>query len=65
MFLARNTYFMHVGVRLHAYLYMCVKFPQKPKEVDRLHWTGVTDCCELPRGCWDLNPGPVEEQQVL
>ena len=24
--------------------------------------TGVTDSCELPCGCWELNPGPLEEQ---
>ena len=22
----------------------------------------VTDSCELPCGCWELNPGPLEEQ---
>jgi hypothetical protein len=22
----------------------------------------VTDGCELPHGCWDLNPGSLEEQ---
>ena len=27
--------------------------------------TGVTDSYELPRGCWELNPGPLEEQSVL
>ena len=27
--------------------------------------TGVTDSCELPCGCWELNPGPLEEQSVL
>ena len=27
--------------------------------------TGVTDSCELPCGCWELNPGPLEEQPVL
>ena len=26
---------------------------------------GVTDSCELPYGCWELNPGPLEEQPVL
>ena len=25
---------------------------------------GVTDSCELPCGCWDLNPGPLGEQPV-
>ena len=27
--------------------------------------TGVTDSCEAPCGCWDLNLDPLEEQQVL
>jgi hypothetical protein len=26
---------------------------------------GVTDGCELPCGCWELNPGLLEEQPVL
>jgi hypothetical protein len=25
----------------------------------------ITDGCELPCGCWDLNLGPLEEQSVL
>ena len=25
----------------------------------------ITDGCELPCGCWELNPGPLEEQPVL
>jgi hypothetical protein len=27
--------------------------------------TGVADGCELPCGCWELNPGPLEEQLVF
>ena len=27
--------------------------------------TGVTNSCELPCGCWDLNLGLLEEQPVL
>lgn len=23
------------------------------------------DGCELPCGCWELNPGPLQEQQML
>lgn len=26
---------------------------------------GVTEGCELPCGCWELNPGPLQEQPVL
>lgn len=27
--------------------------------------TEVTDTCKLPGGCWEFNPGPLEEQLVL
>ena len=27
--------------------------------------TDLTDGCEPPCGCWDLNSGPLEEQLVL
>ena len=27
--------------------------------------TGVTSSCLLPCGCWELNPGPLEQQTVL
>lgn len=36
-----------------------------PEEADRSPGTGLTDGCELPRGCWELNHGPLQEQQVL
>ncbi|KAL6040702.1 hypothetical protein STEG23_006982, partial [Scotinomys teguina] len=26
--------------------------------------TGVTDSCELLYGCWELNPGPLQEQDI-
>jgi hypothetical protein len=28
-------------------------------------WDPLTDGCEPPCGCWELNSGPVEEQSVL
>ena len=31
----------------------------------RVSGFGVTDSCELPCGCWELNPGPLVEQPVL
>lgn len=27
--------------------------------------TGVMNGCEAPRGCWELNLGPLQEQGVL
>jgi hypothetical protein len=38
-----------------ACMYACVKVSDP----------GVTDSCELPCGCWELNRGPPEEQSVL
>ena len=38
------------------------------EEARRGHWipgTGVTNGCELPCGCWELTPGPLEEQSVI
>jgi hypothetical protein len=31
----------------------------------RGHQIFVTDGCEPPGGCWDLNSGPLEEQSAL
>ena len=39
--------------------------PREPEEgVDPLE-PGDTDGCELRGGCWESNPGPLEEQPVL
>ena len=32
---------------------------------DEILWDGVTDNCETPCRCWELNPGSLEEQPVL
>jgi hypothetical protein len=39
--------------------YSCLQTHQK-RESDL-----ITDGCEPPCGCWDLNSGPSEEQSVL
>jgi hypothetical protein len=31
----------------------------------RGYWIPVTNGCEPPCGCWELNSGPLEEQAVL
>ena len=36
-----------------------------PVEAIRSLGTGVTDSCEQPCGCWELNLGPLEEQEML
>ena len=37
----------------------------KPDEVIKYSETEVTDDCELPCGWWEMNLGPLKEQQVL
>ncbi|ERE77129.1 putative protein RIC1 like protein [Cricetulus griseus] len=37
----------------------------KQYPVIRFPGTGITNSCELYCGCWELNPGPLEEQPVL
>ena len=44
---------------LHTYIYLFIYLLQK-RASDL-----VTDGCEPPRGCWDLNSGLPEEQSVL
>ena len=38
---------------------------ERPEESVRFPGMGVTDSCELPCRCWELNPGPLEEQPML
>ena len=46
-----------------AFMYVCAYRGQK-KALDLLE-LDFTDGCELPRGDWELNLGPLQEQQVL
>lgn len=39
--------------------------PQRPGEGFRFPGIGVTDACELLCGCWETNPGTLQEQKVL
>lgn len=38
---------------------VCARYPLSPEEGDGFPWSGVTD------GCWEQNPGPLQEQPVL
>ena len=39
---------------------MSFQFPQRPGEGVGFPGAGVRSDCELPRGCWELNLGPLE-----
>ena len=53
-FLAFILFYVHW---YFAYKFACVR--------GQIPGNGVTDSCELPCGCWEVNPGPLEEQPVL
>ena len=42
--------------------HVCAWCLKKPEDDVRTHGTGVTDSCEPPDVCWELNPGPLEEK---
>lgn len=50
-------------------MYVCVPqactMNQKSEKGIRYPGTEVTDSCELPDGCWEVNLGPLPEQQLL
>lgn len=52
-----------------ACLFVCAPHvclcPWQPEESMRSPGTGVTGGCEPSFGCFELNPGPLEEQVVL
>lgn len=43
----------------------CLQAQGSPKRVLDSLGTRVTHSCELPSGCWEPNPGHVQEQLVL
>lgn len=58
---------MCVGVSL-SYMLVChlqAWSSLRTEKGVRAPGTGVTHDCEPPCGCWDSNPGPLEEQLVL
>jgi hypothetical protein len=42
--------------------HLCAWYTQQLEEIP---WTEVTEGCELPLGCWEMNQGPLQEQWVL
>jgi hypothetical protein len=47
------------------YVHVHISCTQGSEEGIRTLGTGVTDGCELPGWCWDLNSGPLQEQEML
>ena len=51
--------FMCMNILSHVCLCTALR---RPEEGVRSSRAGVTDSCELPSGCWELNLGPLEDQ---
>jgi hypothetical protein len=51
-------------VCLSNYLYLIPCISLVPTEARRGFQIGVTGGCKLSYKCWELNPGPMEEQSV-
>jgi hypothetical protein len=48
------------------YLFIICKYTVAVfRHTGRGHQIPITDGCEPPCGCWDLNSGPLEEQSVF
>lgn len=47
------------------YVYMYAWYLRKPEEGVGSLGTGVTDSFEPPYWCWELNPDPLQGQQLL
>jgi hypothetical protein len=50
---------------LHVHLYTASVCPWKPEEGVESPGSGVKHCYDPPRGCGELNLGPLQEHQVL
>lgn len=49
---------------LHVY-HMHAWCPQRQEKDYYSHWTGVTDSCGMPGEFCELNPDPLQKQQVF
>jgi hypothetical protein len=61
LFCLSYFYFMY-----RSALFACMNVPNAwSEEHTGSPGTGVVDNCELPCGCWELNPGVLQEQPVF
>lgn len=55
-----------LGLHVCVYVYHVYAWPPgRSEEGIRSPGTGINGDYELPRGCWDLNPGLLQEQVLL
>lgn len=52
-------------VCVHVYITCVQEEFEKVKANIRSLWTGVSNGCEALCGCWEYDPGPLQEQEVL
>ena len=62
-----DVFFMYTNA-LSTCMYVYHKhawYPQRSEDGAVSPGTGVTNGCELPRGFWEVNPGPLQEQPEI
>jgi hypothetical protein len=60
----------HTHIYIYTYIYVCVcvcvyVYGSCLQTHQKRASDPITDGCESPCGCWELNSGPLEEQSVL
>lgn len=54
------VYALHVCMSVHHVHLWCLRRPE-----EAIGYPGITDGCELPCGCGEPNPAPLQKQPVL
>lgn len=55
-----------ICIYLHEFKCPCTcRTPQKPEEGARFPRTVVSDDCEMPCRCWEMNLRPLQQQYVV
>jgi hypothetical protein len=64
VYMCLSVYRMSV-YRMCLSVYRMHEIPTEDRQCRQNSKTGVTDTCDPPRGCWEPNPDPLQEQHKL
>lgn len=56
---------MNAPLAFTAVIHVCACYPQRSEEDTGSPGTGVMNVCVLPYECWELNLGPLQQQELL
>lgn len=57
--------YMYVYCMYFPTVCLCAWCSRRPEKSNGFLGTGAIDSCEPLSGCWESNPGPLQEQSVL